>query len=299
MPFNQLLFPLLGGYLLINFTYISSYWASRQSKEQLLLASALAGLAMLIVARTIVVVISWSCFGQELHDLVKSVAPYPGIGTAVLALLLCIGFRYWINIVWPREDAGLWLYDTGTYDALERLLMRSVVRSNPAPLAHGWPKELTVRLLSSVPLIRRILAWKSSEIEVELDLPEEDMIEVGSESLVEPALVMLTLRDRKVYVGWVEWLPPMRAGTSAFLQIYPKWSGYRDSDDLSVQATSTYKDIVPADGEMPLLKVIPVGDIASASLYDDSAFLQFTNNSEARCASSPRIGNAAARRSLR
>lgn len=42
MPYNQLLLPLIGGYILVNFTHITSYWASRQSREHFLLAAALA-----------------------------------------------------------------------------------------------------------------------------------------------------------------------------------------------------------------------------------------------------------------
>ncbi len=302
MPFNQLLFPLLGGYLLINFTYIASYWASRQSKDQLLLASAIAGLSMGILARAIVLVFMLTPAGPWLYDHVHRAAPYEGIGTALLAFFLCVGFRYWINQVWPREDAGLWLYDTATYDGLEQLLMRSVFRVEPStPIRSVW-KELPLRLFASVPIIggraRRKLADDLVELGENQVLSDGELIDVAQSpqadhdgsrgdgalpdvdepqtEMVAPVPVMLILKDRKVYVGWVELMPPLRADDLAYLRIFPSWSGYRDPLTLTVISTTWYDKVSDVNIQgLPLLKIIPVSEIASASLYDPLIFEKF------------------------
>jgi hypothetical protein len=88
VPFNQLILPLLGGYILVTYTNCAVYWSSRQSKEQLLFASAFVGALLAIAARGIALIAANFSIGHGIYLAVHSVLNYPGIGTAVLALAL-------------------------------------------------------------------------------------------------------------------------------------------------------------------------------------------------------------------
>jgi len=283
MPFNQLLLPLIGGYLFVNFTFITSYWASRQGKEQLLLASALVGIVALAVARVLAVLLMATAWGQEAWRLLHLVAPYPGIGTALLAFLVCLALRVWINWFWPRDEAALWLYGTGTYNSLERLFFLSVLRVEQVR-TRGFVAELALRMLWHPPLrlgrwLSRLLPPRSASEQAALDAqvhPADrlDALET-SDGLLAPVPVLLSLKDRKVYAGWLEWIPPLRADASPYLRLVPVWSGYRDAQTLRVVVTENYSEDIFSGSELPAAKVISTGDIANASLFDPDVFDRF------------------------
>lgn len=286
MPFNQLLLPLIGGYLLVNFTYITSYWASRQSKEQLLLAAALGGFFALILARLLVVLLMLTELGPAMWTAIHAAAPYPGIGTALLAFAICLVLRAWINWFWPKEEAALWLYGTGTYNSLERLFFQSVLRIEQVK-TRSFPAELLIRVLWH-PVSRPVTyLWRRVQRRRD-DLPPSDQPQRESndelealesnEGVLDPVPVMLSMNDRKVYVGWLEWIPPLRADGSRFLRLVPVWSGYRDSTNLKVTVTENYTVSMFEHSALPPSKVISIGDISNASLYDPDVFERFESN---------------------
>lgn len=279
MPFNQLLLPLIGGYLLIGFTHISSHWASRQSKEQLILVSAAAGLISLIAARIFAVLLVGTESGLAAYQILHKAAPYSGIGTALLSVAICLTVNLWVNFVWPKDEAMLWLYSTtGTYNTLEKLLLTSALRVR-ATTARPFFQELAIRMIWHPPLyFWRYLAHKfRSKRDQAAPIAANDHAKIN-----DPLPVMLSMKDRKVYVGWVEWVPPLRADSSPYITIVPVWSGYRDPNSLKVFPTENYEDIVFST-QKPNGKVIAIGDIANASLYDPKTFEQFSetaNNSD-------------------
>lgn len=283
MPFNQLLLPLIGGYLFVNFTFITSYWASRQGKEQLLMASALVGIVALAAARVLAVLLMATAWGREAWQLLHLVAPYPGIGTALLAFLLCLALRVWINWFWPRDEAALWLYGTGTYNSLERLFFLSVLRVEQVR-TRGFVAELALRMLWHPPLrlgrwLSRLLAPRAASDQAGTDAHPADRLDAleTSDGLLAPVPVLLSLKDRKVYAGWLEWIPPLRADASPYLRLIPVWSGYRDAQTLRVVVTENYSEDIFSGSELPAAKVISTGDIANASLFDPDVFDRFGN----------------------
>lgn len=283
MPFNQLLLPLIGGYLFVNFTFITSYWASRQGKEQLLMASALVGILALAAARVLAVLLMATAWGREAWQLLHLVAPYPGIGTALLAFAICLSLRVWINWFWPRDEAALWLYGTGTYNSLERLFFLSVLRVEQVR-TRGFVAELAIRMLWHPP--RRLYRWllralspraARDRAEGAARVRQADRLDAleTSDGLLAPVPVLLSLKDRKVYAGWLEWIPPLRADASPYLRMIPVWSGYRDAQTLRVVVTENYSDDIFSGAELPAAKVISTGDIANASLFDPDVFDRF------------------------
>lgn len=278
MPFNQLLLPLIGGYLLINFTHITSHWTSRQSKEQLLLAAAFAGFVALVLARTGVVLLMMTDAGPQLYQALHRAVPYDGIGTALLACLICLLLRQWINKVWSKEDAALWLYGTGAYDSLERLFFFSFLRVDGIQ-TRPFFRELMLRMFW-FPITQQYERIKHFLTRDEIDCPTSDYdngydSEVGDDTRTGPVLVMLSMKDRKVYVGWLEWVPPLRADTSPYIKIVPAWSGYRDAQTMRIVTTEQYEDALFQNPDAPRGKILAIGDISNASLYDPDVYASF------------------------
>ncbi len=95
------------------------------------------------------------------------------------------------------------------------------------------------------------------------------------ESYIEEAPLMLTLNDRKVYVGIVSSLgePNESEGMDQELAIIPIMSGYRDKDDFSVSFNTDYKII---DKELQI--VLRQEMINSATRFDFEIFEDFAKN---------------------
>jgi len=277
MPFNQLILPLLGGYLLITYANCFVYWSSRQSKEHLLFASAFAGAVLAILARALTLIAASTEAGAWLHDALHRLVNYEGIGTATLALLLGVALVVWINRSWPAAEAGLWLYGRGALTQLEALFFASFNGSVPADEAifRSLPVELLLRLTASIPILgrplrRRMSARQSWRIFTAYD----ETLKRAS-----PAPLLVTMRDRKVYVGLLQHAPSLTPAGLSHLNLEVLLSGYRDKDDLHVSLTDDYTAIF-ADGaadanSLPSYKVLPVADIASASFFDVAIFARF------------------------
>lgn len=304
MPYNQLLLPLIGGYILVNFTHITSYWASRQSREHFLLAAALAGLISLIIARTTIVLLLETPLRPYLHQIYEAVhssAPYDGIGTALAAFFLCLLLRFWINCVWSREDAAIWLYANNVYNQLERLFHYTYLRVDEVQ-TRPFVSELLWRMFLTPPkafkrwvvkIFQKLRTPPQPPEPAEPTEPTEhspgnpeagSIVQPGTKpsgegdgKKKEPISVMLSMKDRKVYVGWILWVPPLRAESSSYIKIYPAWSGYRDSETLKVHVSERYDSEKFVNPEIPKGKLIAVSDIANVSLYDIETFQGFNS----------------------
>ncbi|CAD7386079.1 hypothetical protein [Xanthomonas arboricola] len=276
MPFNQLILPLLGGYLLITYAHCFVYWSSRQSKEQLLFASAFAGALLAISARVFTLAVASTDWGHWLYEFLHRFVNYEGIGTAVLSLAFGVVLVVWINRAWPKAEAGLWLYGRGSLTHLEALLYASFTGSVPSEDAifRSLPVELPLRLFASVPLIglpvkRKIQARKSWRIFTIYD---------ETNNLAVPAPLMVTMKDRKVYVGFLQHSPSLQQSSMSHLSFEVVSSGYRDKDDLRVQFTDDYTEIFSSENPvttLPSYKVFPVADIVSANFFDAGVFDKF------------------------
>ena len=86
--------------------------------------------------------------------------------------------------------------------------------------------------------------------------------------------IFLTCRSRKVYVGYVQAVPPVLEGEVKHISILPVISGYRDTETLNWIATTQYADIYEKieKGEIDLSAedfeiVIPTSEIVSVNLF--------------------------------
>lgn len=286
MPFNQLILPLLGGYLLITYANCFIYWTSRQSKEQLLFASAFAGALLAIAARAIALLMASTDWGMYLYHLLHARVNYEGIGTATLALGMGVMLVAWINRAWPAPEAGLWLYGRGVLSQLEALFFASFNGSIPAESAafRSLPVELSLRLAASIPLLGIPLRSRLEKRQLWTIITDYD----ETLKLASPAPIMVTMSDRKVYVGLLQHAPSFKASGMSHLNLEVLLSGYRDKDDLSVHFTDDYTAIFSrelssdpnvvrnvTDPALPSFKVLPVCAIASASFFDIGIFEKF------------------------
>lgn len=283
MPFNQLILPLLGGYILVTYTNCAVYWSSRQSKEQLLFASAFVGALLAIAARVLALLAANFSVGHEVYLGIHSILNYPGIGTAMLALLLSLGLAYWTNKSWPMSEAGFWLYGKDALNQLESLFFLSFSGVAPAPDAifRSLPVELASRLVAAIPLVGRSMRRKLGQRKSFQVVSPMD--ENGKAA---PIPLLLTMNDRKVYVGFLEKSPAVAFGNMSHISIVVIKSGYRDKDDLHVTFTEDYSAVFASDiakrVALPPCKVIPICDVSSAGLFDIEVFKLFQQGREQR-----------------
>jgi hypothetical protein len=86
VPFNLLLLPLLGGYLLVSRTHLFAFKAAKHSGERLLFTAAYAAVGLLFLSR--VIVMATESIVPQAADLWRQFSPWDNSGTAVIALLL-------------------------------------------------------------------------------------------------------------------------------------------------------------------------------------------------------------------
>lgn len=124
MPFDlALLFPLLGGYLLVSYSNFWAYDMARKSGHRLLFHAALAGVLLAILAR--IVVLATIAWFPEVAELWKTLAPFRYSGTAFGSLILGGALIPVLNAFRTREEAIRTLIMKRDADALERLLYRA------------------------------------------------------------------------------------------------------------------------------------------------------------------------------
>ena len=108
MPFNLLLLPLIGGFILLSHWNLTLYFAKRLDKERLLLYSSLVGAILLFLAFGISILVfshpTWIGFSYLL-ELRKwwayNTPPFEYSGITTLALIMGAGSPWFLNRFWP------------------------------------------------------------------------------------------------------------------------------------------------------------------------------------------------------
>ncbi len=105
MPYNLLLLPLLGGFLLLHLANSFRYRAQRLENYRLLFESAVAGTILLGLARLIVVLGSMTGARQWFSYWWGLISPFPNGDSAALALMLGPAIAWLINRRVSRLEA--------------------------------------------------------------------------------------------------------------------------------------------------------------------------------------------------
>jgi len=96
-------------------------------------------------------------------------------------------------------------------------------------------------------------------------------------SALDEDLLQLTLKDGKVYVGYIASVPQDPAAPDAYVRVLPTKSGYRDSNTKKVTFTTFYEEAYLGDNADAddFVKVVPVTNIDSASIFREDVYRKF------------------------
>lgn len=102
----------------------------------------------------------------------------------------------------------------------------------------------------------------------------------------EDKLLMITTKTNKVYIGYINKLSEPLGET--FITILPNFSGYRNKENLKLELTTTYTEVIKKyiteDREEEIGKklgvVIPINEILLVSKFDNEIFGRFNPNIE-------------------
>lgn len=105
---------------------------------------------------------------------------------------------------------------------------------------------------------------------------DNPMDEMFFDSLVDRKPILLTLKNKKIYIGIVNALgePNEKEGPNQHISILPIISGYRDKDTMCVVLKSEYKEVEDADTSI----VFPLEEIAQVSWFDMGVHRQVEKN---------------------
>ncbi|EHN5456786.1 hypothetical protein KJA56_004427, partial [Escherichia coli] len=95
---------------------------------------------------------------------------------------------------------------------------------------------------------------------------DNPMDEIFFDSLVDRRSILITLQNKKTYVGIVNALgePNEKEGPNQYVSIYPIISGYRDKDSLKVILVNEYRELEDADTSI----IFPLKEISQVSWFD-------------------------------
>ncbi|MBI2802655.1 MAG: hypothetical protein HYX63_20650 [Gammaproteobacteria bacterium] len=127
MPFNLLLLPLLGGYLLVSRTHLLAFGAAKQSGERLLFMAAHVAVVLLFVSRVLMLTIVH--YLPRVGGLWRAFSPWEYSGTATGALFLGFAIPWIINWLKPLNVASrLAIQKHG--DGLDQLFFEATENEN-------------------------------------------------------------------------------------------------------------------------------------------------------------------------
>jgi hypothetical protein len=98
-------------------------------------------------------------------------------------------------------------------------------------------------------------------------------------------LLSISMKDGKVYIGYIQELPPNPEERNSYFEILPVASGYRDGDTHEMKLTtfyeSAYEELTESDADpadwLVFLKVLKIDDILSAGRFDPDVYIKFQN----------------------
>ena len=226
MPFNLLLLPLLGGYLLVSRTHLFAFGAAKQSGERLLFMAAYIAVYLLFGSRIAVLVVVH--YLPAVGEWWRVFSPWEYSGTAAGAFLLGLLIPPIINMLKPLSVASrLAIQKHG--DGLDRLFFQATENESQ---------------------------------------------------------VVITLASGKVYAGWLDWTPPNPGASDAYVRVLPTMSGNRTSRNL-IEWTTFYQAVYlqlgteTTEAEIEsFTKVIPIGQIVTAGLFDPETYNRFNPTHE-------------------
>lgn len=208
-----------------------------------------------------------------------------GLKCFAIAFALALATHYWLP---DSLSAGCLTVSLALSSSLTAA-MKTIGATDPAEASKmAWFFLLSALTLFAAVLLkgwghlslrRRFGTW-AAKVHVIGELLEDSPLDnlLFKLSLEKDKYVMLTMDDRKVYVGKVISLgePSETSGIDQDVSIVPLMSGYRDKDTLKISFT-TYYDEVDADIYLSLRQ----DAIVSATEFDFDAYCKWNPRKEA------------------
>lgn len=210
--------------------------------------------------------------GQLLYMKSAAFGMWCFIWTLIIAYLIkwiCPSFH---PVTMVREQLDLKLSDNGT----ERIIGWMILLScGSIFLAWIWSAGARYLVIYRAKIINYIQGVKAANIDYEnlvmLRMRQElindnPMDEIFFDSLVDRRSILITLQNKKTYVGIVNALgePNEKEGPNQYVSIYPIISGYRDKDSLKVILVNEYRELEDADTSI----IFPLKEISQVSWFD-------------------------------
>jgi len=232
VPSNLLLFlPLLGGYTFIHLFHFTRFRAQSLTGHNLVFEASLAGFLSVALTRCVIWCVDALGWGGGLRAWVTDhmgATPYLGtvVGGFLVAPLAAVVCNLAVGI-WQR-----WQRPEGVAGAEDVPEDRPDASMDTEP-AKPEPLPGLLELSQRVALDRAI---RNSGNDLLIFLHD-----AAHRAQTDKMTALLSMSDRKVYVGWVTRSPSLRPGDQ-FVRILPLMSGCRGHDDLGVRFTTFYPD---------------------------------------------------------
>jgi hypothetical protein len=221
---NIFLLPLLGGYIFIKNSTWFRFRSIRYNTQELILSSAVAGLAGFIAAFLLTTLISSVCL--EFYEWWKNHIPFEFLGTSLLAFIILVTTGFMANR-WIDEETEIKKIIREDNDGIEWILLRA---------------------------------------------------------LEDAKLVSITLKSRKVYIGFISqnFFNPW-AGVKS-IKLIPVYSGYRDENDFHIEFTTSYDPVIKYTVNSSEIDLdiddfqmgIPISEIVTVNIFDPLVYEQFS-----------------------
>ena len=104
------------------------------------------------------------------------------------------------------------------------------------------------------------------------NLNEKGLDQIVSEKIYANEMIMVTLKNNKVYTGW-----PLKAPNnedSNWLRLVPEWSGYRDEKSI-INVGTDYSTVFDTSSSEQGHMLISVGQIVTVQPFDTETFQKF------------------------
>lgn len=252
---GTLLLPLLGGYLLLLAIPHSRFHLKKGRGYELFLWSSVVGASLLAVSRLLVLL--WSHSGRlgysGLCSAFHEFAPFPFSGTLTGAFLLGA-------------------IPAGAFWSFDRLFSSNLLSSQWLPFGSKFER------------IHGIydFLWRSALTSA---AKRDELLELQLKALSTRSPIQVTMRTRKVYVGWVVDTENLRPDMR-YLKLVPTYSGFRTSEELSFWLSESYEDVIRIlerflEGEgreddrtrlEEMQRLISIEEVVSATFFDEDAY---------------------------
>ncbi len=256
MPSNLLLLlPLLGGYAFIHICFRFRYRAQALSGHRLIFEASIAGLLFLVPSRALILLIAQplrcTSWFQPLWGQVTGGTGF--VGTLILALFLAPS----VAALWNVADGYRWHRRFRKRGQFPDWIPK---KYHPRSFRSHWE---TCRIHE----LDRAIKNSSNDLWILLHRAAQEA--AGAERRL---AVALSMKDDKVYVGWVTRSPNLRPDDQ-HVSIYPLISGYRDGQTKEVIFTTDYptdEEELSQAGLRPedFIVVLPLAEILTVRLFD-------------------------------